>query len=274
MRIHVVNFVLAGYLIVPVCLAQLRAPDERAVWELWKNHVEDPSRHATLAAASRKAAESAASDPLSNFARGLEAWHLLKQEKHAEARRLLETILKSRPDSLPAFSEASAAMARTWLTRLDREQVKTALKRYYADHIEYPPSLAALEKAAPGINWPRTDRWNRPWDYRLVALLTLPDMKGQKYQLASTRLGGDSELDKALEREYASGVRLEPAAIVSGTAGRETVRFKPAGDDADSRSPILLSPGGESDGIMFAYMGSHILILTDGNHWNVMPRPR
>jgi len=261
----------------------MRAFDEKALWLLWKRHINNSGKHEELAAACDKLVKQAPHDPLAAVTRGIAAWHLLKAGRTDTAATLLEGMISNagqggsslnvpgRSAMTDCLREAALSMARAWLTRIDREQVKRALQKLYVREIEYPESLDAIASLAEEMRLPPIDRWGEPWSYRLVTFRRLKGLHGQKYELQSAALGKHSDLWQSLEIPYGSRIRLKPVKILSSASGKETVQFVISDE---SRKHVVLSLGTEADSIFFAHSGSNILILSDGFHWMVLPKPK
>lgn len=261
----------------PTSQAQLQAPDEKALWLLWKNHIENPTNHTSMAASCEEFAAKTPGDPLAIVGQGLAAWHLMKANHIAPARSILEKMSAtpshpsvSAPPEADALRKAGVNMALRWLTRSDLELVKKALQELYAMEIEYPKSLDPLQSLPPKSRPPLTDRWEKPWSYRLVDMRYIKGVSGQKYELQSKMLGGNSDLARALATPYADNIRLKPVRIASSSPGREAAQFISTGE---KKEPVFLSLGSDAGGIAFAYFGAKILILSDGDHWMILPRP-
>jgi hypothetical protein len=186
--------------------------------------------------------------------RGKTAWQLLQDAKLEEATRLLESMLSPSTDPLP---QAANEMARRWLTRLDREKVKAGLRTIYAKKIEYPNHLVGITPVA--------DRWGKPWVYELTKPKFITGIAKQTYRLESTTLGPASDLATALAIPYGSRITLRPVRIEAGV-----VTFQPAGQT----QPVLLSPGTSYAGITYVEQVGAELLLTDGDHWALIPQPR
>jgi hypothetical protein len=158
-------------------------------------------------------------------------------------------------------------MARRWLTRLDREAVREALRAYYATHVRFPEFLDSLGKLKGCEKTPLADRWNKPWRYRLTAFDRVRGLTAQRYSLDSPSLGEASDLTAALARPYAGGITLEPLEV-SADGSRPTVTVAVAGG-----GKAVLMEGTATDGVTLAYVGARLLVFTDGDHWRVVPRP-
>ena len=74
--------------------------------------------------------ERLAVDELPSYVDGTQPWVLAKDE--ANAAKTLTALLSTQPDP---FARAGDELAKTWLTRLDREKVRAALKRLYAENL-------------------------------------------------------------------------------------------------------------------------------------------
>jgi hypothetical protein len=92
----------------------------------------------------------------------------------------------------------------------------------------------------------------------------------QDFELESVRLGPRSDLHPALAVPYAEGITLvaERSLTEAGPQGA-AIRFR----DPKTGTPVILSPGGTHGGTELAYVGQRILVLTDGDHWLLQPRP-
>jgi hypothetical protein len=171
-------------------------------------------------------------------------------------------------------TRAAEDIARGWLTRLDRETLKEGLQQYYLAHIEYPESLTAVFALPGSDRLPQTDRWGKPWSYRLTGFKTLTGLRSQRYELTSTLLGATSDLATALQREYAHTLDLVPAGVVSGTGAQRTVRFTRGAGSEGPDHTVLLAAGSRLDDILFAYAGTRLLIIADRAYWRALPAPR
>ena len=250
------------------CFSAPSEEDEKALWDLWRTHLAASNDHASVAAAFEQSQKIRPAGTLLPVVRGLAAWNLLKAGRTNDAARLLETMASDRTPG--AACEAGAEMARRWLTRLDREKVKESLRSYYRRHIAYPPDLNAL-KSLPALRRPPpADRWNAPWEYRLEAM-AVTGLNDQKYSLQSPALKDTSPLEIALDRPYAGGIAIKPVALVPTASGAANVTFEPANQQG---AKFMLSEGSKAGGVALAYVGIKIIVLSDGDHWLVAPKPR
>lgn len=239
--------------------------DEKFVWDAWKQHQGESNTHAAVIAACQQAQQACPTNPLLPVIQGLAGWHLLQLGKTNAAAAAFEALLAA-PAASP-LATAAAEMARRWLTRLDREQVRRALQLVYKRDIAYPPTLDALQKLPANQALPLKDRWNAPWKYGLVEFKRIKGVSGQAYTLESSTLGAaGSDLAGALKQPPLARIPLKPIAAASGT-----VTFKTTGD---SPQKVMLSEGAQTENVTLAYLGAKIMILTDGDFWLVLPNPK
>lgn len=259
--IHLVSFcLLAG-----ACLAQAEA-NEKAVWSIWKMVESGTNAHSAVIAACEKFREDNPNDPLVEVTRGFAAWHLLKAGNRPAAAGLLTAMEKK---SATPLESACAEMARTWLTRIEMENVKLALTKVHRRDIEYPESLDALTKLPEGSRPRMTDRWGKRWTYSLVGFNFLEGFRNQKYKLQSRALGEDSDLAEALELPYAGRINLRPVRTSSPESG--LIMFMTTNGTEEK---VMLSEKVSSGNTVLAYSGNRILILSDGNHWKLTGKPQ
>ncbi|MFH1968710.1 MAG: hypothetical protein ABIJ53_00150 [Verrucomicrobiota bacterium] len=262
-------FILAGRTALGASEAQ-----EKALWTLWSLQTNTSARHEDIVAACQQMQKAAPTNPLLPVGQGLAAWHSLRLGKTNEAFVFLGKMAAVAPATAAApaspTATAGAEMGRRWLTRLDREKVRSALAIYYRNAIEYPINLQPLKKKIKESPLPLTDRWGAPWQYQLAAFKVIKVARGQRYLLQSKTLGESSDLAKALERPYAGRILFQPVSLTITGGGTQNVVFKTPDDRPEK---ILLSEGGQAAGVTLTYIGSHILILCDGDHWRVVAKP-
>jgi len=245
------------------CQAQSAAPDERGLWSLWVACTNNASDHAVVVSACKEFIAKSTQDPFVVVAQGLEAWRLLKQGNTNAAVGLLEPMLAV-PGNATPLQIAGADIARSWLTRLDRERVRVALGKLYVRDIEFPVSLDALKTLRTMRPPPFTDRWGTPWVYRQQS--SIKGMNTQQYVLESPRLGSRTDLAKALAMPYAGGITLEP--VKPSPIGNDTYQFA-----SPKQKAVVLQVGADMDGITVAYLGEKLIVMSDGNHWRVVLKP-
>jgi len=245
--------------------AQTARPNESGLAAVWKLNISESNDHARVASACGEFRKASPSDPLAWVADGIGAWRWLKAGDTSTAATVFERMAAA-PQTDP-MGKAAAVMAKRWLTRLDREKVRFALKLMYRKNIEFPPSLEDLRMLPEQFQPPYTDRWGQKWSYRLVEFKHLKGIRGQKYELISASLGASSDLETALAVPYASRIPLKPSRVIGGGAGSEAIEF--ATTDGTNEKKVL-NVGSESDGIRFPYRGASLLVLSDGDHWLVI----
>jgi len=257
--------VLLPWLLAAACLAG--EPEEKALAALWQLHQKNPSDHGALAEACRAFRQGYPNLPVAAVARGLEAWHLLKDGRVPEAEKALRSMAAAGGD---ATARAGLTMGNRWLARIDREKVREALRKAYARDIRFPDSLEALARM-PGLPaFPRADPWGKPWTYRIESFRRFGGMAGQRYRLESPALGAASDLAEALAVPYGSRIALKPVRLAPGT-GPQPMLFETT--TAPARQ-ALLSEGTSFEEVVFAYDGTLLVVLSDGDHWLILPRPR
>ena len=249
------------------------ADPEQALWSLWEQHLENPANHAAHVEACRLYAAEHAASPLVSVAHTLAAWHLLHLGHENTARQLLEPYAEARDD---AIRRGARLQARSWLTRLDREEVKRALQRYYRQEVRFPERLrdiAAHPRLASAPAFPPVDRWGRPWDYATLAPASMPQAVGQRYRLESTTLGALSDLDRALREPYAGGLRLQPVRVVGAGSAEPLVQFDRRTDAGTADEGLALTLGRELEGFYLAHVGRSLILVGDREHWRLFRIP-
>jgi len=244
--------------------AQSPACDESGLWQLWVTCSNSAYEHTSVVAACRDFRVKAPREPLGIVVAGWEAWHLLKLGDTNAAIALFEPMMAVTEKS-SCLQAAGIEMARNWLTRLDREKVRGALKKIYLRDIAFPASLESLKSLKNFPIPPLTDRWGKPWEYRLEC--SLKGMNNQQYVLESTRLGSRSDLASMLALPYANDITLDPIRLSSANA--DTVEFS----NGTGKSAFLQA-GSTFNGNTVAYLGEKIIVLADENHWRVVLMPR
>ena len=262
----ILNVYLLVAILPGIAWSEISKSDEKAVWDVWKIHQTQSNRHDTVVAAGRKISST---NELIGVSQGLAAWHLLQMGNTNAATAILETMAST--GGKTPLATAVGEMARRWLTRLDLEKVKRGLQIVYRRDIKYPPSLNTLKKLPRELLLPLQDRWNVAWQYKATGYNKIPGLDGQSYQLSCKKLGADSDLAEALACSYGVRITLRPIAIATTSRGNQTVKFKNTDGKAET---TLLSEGAQYNGITFAYGGLKLIMLTDGDHWLVLPQPK
>ena len=161
---------------------------EKSLWALWNLQTNKPTQHKAIVAACQQMQKTSPTNPLLPVFQGLAAWHNLRLGKINEAFAIFSKMVAPATAVAPATPTMTAGveMGRRWLTRLDREKVRSALAAYYRQAIEYPINLQPLKKMTIGA--PLTDRWGTPWQYQLAAFKIIKVAPGQRYILQSKTL--------------------------------------------------------------------------------------
>jgi hypothetical protein len=245
--------------------ATARAGDEDAFLSFWADHQPVVSNHpAAIAVCTRFLAGHPASAYRPAVA-SLGAWHALAAGRTNEARAGFTALLGN---GAAPVEGAAAESARRWLTRLDREDLRSALTAWYAGHVAYPRSLEPLATLPPAVRPPLRDRWNEPWDYRLEAFRRLRGLGDQRYRLESRTLGAASSLAAALAVPFASRLHAKLIRMVTDASAPSVELEFPA---AAGRRAVLME-GTACAGIRLTRVGPRALLLSDGDHWQVLPR--
>jgi hypothetical protein len=243
---------------------------ERALWTLWTLHQRETTNgnHQAVIAACAEWERAQAGSPFLPVIHGLAGWHMLKLGVTGEASRAFAAL--AQPAAEGSVPVAGRTMAWRWLTRLDREQVRVALREFYVHNVRYPDAIEELQKAKVGPPVRVTDRWGKPWRYRLAKFKRLQKMSDQRYELESAMLVGCSDLSQALAAPYAGGIGLVPVEITKGGDGKPAVVFQ-AGSQSNRKA--VLTEGTDYEGISLVYVGASLIILSDGDAWQVLPKP-
>ena len=231
---------------------------------MWQAHLQTPTNHVVHVRAFVEFEKQHPASALVPVARGASAWHLLQQNERAAATQLLIAML-DRADT-PA-AKAGAEMARRWLTRLDRERVKAALRAYHGRHVEYPGSLQQLTTLTAAEQPPQRDRWDKLWQYQLGRFKHLKTISGQRYELLSPTLGPDSDLAAALARPYPTEGAPKPLRFLSRAEGQRSLLFATAGGQAGC------SEGGSVGNWTLARAGESMIVMCGGDYWQVQAAP-
>ena len=238
------------------------APDEDAFLRLWTLHRQAAaaSNHLAATAACREAARLGRFLPA---ARTIEGWHLLQAGRAAAAAAAYESALARGAPADP-LAAAADAMARRWLSRLDREQVVAALAAYHREHVAFPPNLAVFESWPEARRPPLRDRRGDAWIYQFQTFRRLRIDTAQRYILYSRSAGRETS---ALEAALALRPPATPAVFVRKSAGPPAVaELRVGGAD---RPPVLVQEGTRAGGLVFAAIDSagRFALLSDEEFW-------
>ena len=245
---------------------------EGGLWTLWTQHLGSPDLHAQHAEGFHAFAARRPLEPLAPVAQTLEAWHLLKLERAAEAKALLETLAAQTPAD--ATGRGARELSRAWLTCLDRESVVVALDLYRVREVRYPERLADLEAWPPLKERPPfQDRWANRWEYRMERLRSMPSLEGQRYSLGSRMLGDVSSLKSALALKYAERILFSPVQVRLVQGRPAVISLLPDGAAAGTAAALVMA-GSSHEGVMVAYASTSLVILHDRLHWKIALTPK
>ena len=264
--LHTTRLLSAALALSFALVASARAQtDVRALAKIWQQHVRTPTEHAAIVQAVQQMGTQYAESPLLGVARGIGSWHAFQAGQTNTARLFLTPLLAERAD---AVSVEARVFAQRWLTRLDREQVRSGLQLYYRNHVEFPAALAALNEQPVTIRPPLADRFGAAWKYELAKMKRLTALRGQSYKLTSATLGDDSDLGVMLHRFYGGGLTLwKPARFIGGEAGgAANVEF------VRNNERMMLSEGAKQSGVALVYSRAEMIIITDGDYWWLFAR--
>ena len=253
------------------------APHEDAFLRLWSLHRQAAaaSNHLAVAEACREASRRPGADagPLLGrylpAARTIEAWHLLQAGRATEAAAAYEAALTTGTPTDP-LRGAADAMARRWLSRLDREQVVAALAVYYREQVAFPPDLAVFEAWPAARRPPLRDRQGDAWIYQLQAFRRLKLDGAQRYILYSRSVGRETAT-------LAAAMALcPPATVVSFVrrgAGSPAVAEVRVGGAAVR--PVVLQEGTRAGGLVFAAIdgAGRFALFSNDDFWLIALPP-
>ncbi|MDD5708357.1 MAG: hypothetical protein PHR35_20755 [Kiritimatiellae bacterium] len=234
-------------------------PREDALLSLWTRQGQGQARDAI--ALCQAAIDSGALGGYAPVARTLLGRHLLRDGRHTEAAAAYAAALSAETDPV---SRAADTQARRWLTRLDREMVVAALRRWYAVNVAYPPSLDVLQTMTNAAALPMKDRWGQPWDYELTSFRTLPALKAQRYRLESRTLDRSSSLATVLRTVESTNTPVRLWRVVTQQPPAIEIEVTPP-DDKPRRGTLTL--GSSVEGIRLAAFNERYALCSDGDNW-------
>ncbi len=238
-------------LALPVLAAD---PDEVLFGRLFRLHLNTATGDVAVADQAGQTAAALTPGTYRAAARAVQAWRLLRAGQTGEARAVYQAMLDD-----PATPAAPAELARRWLTRLDREDVRAALQQDWARHIRYPDTLDALPPPHP----PLKDRWNSPWFYKSRSLKRL-NATAQRYELQSSRLGTDSDLAAALARPWPAELPFRPLRVSAAAGSTPVVTFETLGQTPPQT--MTFSEGKAWNGFVLLSVGPQALLIANGDY--------
>ncbi len=245
-------------------------PAEDAFIQIWGIHRQTPDTHETVLKACRETIQKRGADgtpllgPYLPVVRTIEGWRLLMLARTAEAVKAFEAAIDPQRSS-DGIVRAADAVARRWLSRLDRETVAATLKAYHREQVEFPVDLSVFGAWPKERQPPLRDRMGDPWVYRLTDFRRLKAVARQQYSLYSLTIGREtSTLDAALQKTQPD----TPIAFVrKGAATPALVEFR-IGTAPELKNTII-QEGNLSEGLRFVALDSQsrFALLTDSDFW-------
>lgn len=238
--------------------------------KVWGTHRQSPQDPQAVIAVCREIAQqrNAQDDPLLGpylpVVRTLEGWLLLQQERTAEAVKAFEAAVDTRRSNHLIVRSADT-VARRWLSRIDREQVVTALKTYHREQVAFPPDLTVFAAWPKESQPPLRDRMGDPWLYRPLEFRRLKTATPQRYTLYSIAIGREtSPLAVALGKPY----RNTPITFIRKNSTAPALAELQIGTPPDFRS-VVVQEGNRSEDLRFVAMDSRnrFALLSDDDFW-------
>jgi hypothetical protein len=255
------NLLLALFILLASTLCVLaEGTGDQFLAVLFRLHASSPSNDVAVCTAASQTIATLSPGPDRAAARTLLGWRLLRAGKPAEAKPVYQALLDD-PASPPAFTQ----LARRWLTRLDRDEVRAALQKAWTDNIQYPSSLDSLAKPLP----PMQDRWGQAWRYRPAVFKRLKT-EAQRYTLESPELGADSDLAAALGRPWPKEPSLRAVAVNTEAGATPVVTFQTLKTPPEK---ILMTEGKASAGLALVKTGPRAMLIVEGDYVFLIPNP-
>ena len=261
--------VLAPLLIACLSL-DAATPQEDAFLKTWAVHARAPQDHGAVIDACQAVMDK--SSTLGDFlpaVKTLAAWHLLASGKQADAVRIFESALTADKTAKPIVRFADT-LARRWLTRLDCEQLTTALKAHYRDNVEYPSSLAPLMNLPKDQAPPKADRFGDPWVYATEEFGKIKGLKNQRFTLYSKTIGKKLTPLRALPLD-AYGGQKSASIVARKTSAPLSVEFETVTESGTQRG--VATESGLINGIRFLRLDSDnrfaLMIDSECDFWVV-----
>jgi len=238
-------------------------PIESRVRKLWNYARAGSTNHIEILSACAHFERDPSAASFFPVSRGIAAWAETSEGRLERARKLWGRLSTS---GSSAMANSANEMSRRWQTRLDRENIKAALQRYYLREIEYPRRLKKLQDTEGDFAIELLDRWQRPWVYRAQTPEHLPGALQQTYLLDSERMGDKSDLGAALGPRYGGDFQLRVKQLRTLEAGNKEVTLYDEALDLD----VVLTQRFGSGQLELTYVGTTIVIVSSGDHWIVV----
>lgn len=268
--LHTSLRLMAWLVLLPLLSLVAATPQESAFLTVWSTHTRNTDDHkAVIEACQRVMDRPATLGEYLPAVKTLAGWHLLADNKQADAIRLFESALVTDKNS-PPITQWADTMARRWLTRLDYQKLERALKTYYAEHVAFPASLSPLYALNPPP--PKSDRFGDAWVYQLESMSRLTGLANQRYSLASRTLGrGGSRLSSLPFDNYG---RRTATLIGRKSASPPTLEIEiTTTDGATSRA--IVAERAMAGGLRLLKLSSDgqfaLLVESESDFWVVAP---
>jgi hypothetical protein len=207
--------------------------------------------------ASAQPADTAA--PLASLFQGV---IVLRELGKADQARAAFQRAEKTPDT--ALGRAVRHAARAWLARLQMEQVGAALRAYWVDHIEYPPSLKHLVREKLLDKALLNDPWGKAVVYKTGRLSIAPDMPRQAYTLRCSAIEGTSE---DFERVLKASKGFGQGYTLRGTAPGPPMRAIIATPQGQTANVTEGATAGEATVVRIEEKAA---VISDGQHVAVL----
>lgn len=143
-------------------------------------------------------------------------------------------------------------LARVWLARVEMQELEPVLRKYYRMHVQFPDTLAQVEKDIPENL--RRDPWGEPWVYKLRAPQGFTRQTTQRYQLGPARF---QQLTTFREATTARQPRPHPWKISPrDIGGNKALEFR-------NTSVAILQAGGTVGDCVLLFIGERWVLMAE-----------
>jgi len=157
-------------------------------------------------------------------------------------------------------------VARTWLARVEMEEIDAALREYYAENVRFPDSLEEA-KLPDGL---RMDPWGEKWVYRLSSPQGFSGMNGQRYELGPGRFPRLAALKEAIQGRRLAQPPLHPDWKIAerDIAGKKALEFR----RGDAALPVAtLEEGGKVEDCTLLFIGENWVLMAGADQLFALP---
>ena len=142
------------------------------------------------------------------------------------------------------MSHAIAELSKTWITRLEMQEIDKQLRNYYRKQVQFPEKLAVIEPSIPEAL--RRDPWGEPWAYKPRAPEGFSKLATQRYDLGPARMPKLATLAQAIGDRNTTlpQWKITPQEL----GGNKALEFR------SGASVVTLQPGGKVDGFTLLYI--------------------